>query len=129
MKIRTEKVIDVAEWDKLVIETYNRPYSFQQQDGCKDRGNFHLTVPCDDTADYENETVSEIDSDSEYEMGVDFAVWLKRNPKTPLVGQKYDFELEMWWWRNFYPDVQMIANDLHAKGLLKAGKYTIDIDW
>jgi hypothetical protein len=29
--------------------------------------------------------------------------------------------------RNFYPDVQMVANDLYSKGLVAAGKY--EIDW
>ena len=29
----------------------------------------------------------------------------------------------------FYPNFQMIANDLHEKGLLPAGEYSIDIDW
>lgn len=55
MKIKTEKIIDVEEWDALVEATYERPYN--------------------------------------------------------------------------YPDVQMIANDLHAKGLLEAGDYCIEIDW
>ena len=36
---------------------------------------------------------------------------------------------ELWWERNFYPDVSMIINDLHSKGLLPAGDYSIDIDW
>lgn len=35
----------------------------------------------------------------------------------------------MWWVRNFYPDVNMVANDLYEKGLLEAGEYLINIDW
>jgi hypothetical protein len=35
----------------------------------------------------------------------------------------------MWWDRNFYPNLQMVANDLHEKGLLAAGDYIISIDW
>jgi hypothetical protein len=35
----------------------------------------------------------------------------------------------MFWDRNFYPNVQMVANDLHKKGLLEAGEYSIRIDW
>jgi len=27
------------------------------------------------------------------------------------------------------PNIQRVANDLHTKGLLEAGKYIIDIDW
>jgi hypothetical protein len=35
----------------------------------------------------------------------------------------------MWWERNFYPDIQIVANDLHSKDLLEAGTYIIEIDW
>jgi hypothetical protein len=35
----------------------------------------------------------------------------------------------MWWERNFYPVIEMVGNDLHRKGLIKAGEYTIDVDW
>jgi len=62
-------------------------------------------------------------------MGVSFKAWLARDPKQKLEGQEYDYELSLWWDRNFYPDVQMVANDLHAKGLLESGEYLIDIDW
>jgi hypothetical protein len=35
----------------------------------------------------------------------------------------------MWWGRNFYPELSVVVNDLHAKGLLDEGEYEIDIDW
>ena len=133
MKIRTEKVIDVSEWDALVEKTYERPYSFQQQDGCKDRGSFHFSVPSEEAFDYENDTVPEIVNHAE--MGVSFSAWLKRNPKAPLKDEVYaedrtdSFGIELWWHRNFYPSFDVVANDLHAKGLIEAGDYTIDIDW
>lgn len=131
IQIRTEKVIDVNDWDDLVSKTYGRPYSFQQQDGCKERGNFYLEVPQECRWEYENDTVpEEVNGD---EMGVSFAAWLARDPNQMLdTEDKFDrrpWSLRLWWERNFYPEVQMIANDLHAKGLLPAGKYTIDIDW
>lgn len=119
-------MIEVSDWDKLVSETYQRPYSFQQQDDCKPRGTFEFSVP-DQEYDFDNDTIPEIVNGSE--MGVSFAAWLARDPKQPLSEQEYDWELGMWWERNFYPDVQMIANDLHVKGLLEAGEYTINIDW
>jgi hypothetical protein len=108
------------------VKTYGRTYNFQQQDDCKERGHVSLIVPSE-ANDYENETVPEVVNDPE--MGVSFAAWLARDPKQPLKNQENDWELNMWWDRNFYPDVQMIANDLHAKGLLDAGEYSIDIDW
>lgn len=132
MRIKTEKLISVQDLDKLVVKTYGRPYSFQQQDGCKDRGLFRFTVP-EEACDFENETVPEIVNHSE--MGVSFAAWLKRDPKAPLKDEDSaedrtdSFGIQLWWERNFYPDFQMVVNDLHEKGLIKAGDYTIEIDW
>lgn len=126
MKTRTEQVIELADWNNLVIETYGKPYSFQQQDGCQERGRFNLTIPAVDQ-DFENDTVPEIVNDEE--MGVSFAAWLVRDPKQPLPGQTQDYQLRLWWERNFYPSIETVANDLHAKGLLEGGTYSIDIDW
>lgn len=128
IKVREEKVIDVGDWDNLVIETYGRPYSFQQQDGCKERQRVHITVP-DGAYDFENDNVPEVVNHEE--MGVSFAAWLARDPNQKLSSEKdqNSWSLALWWERNFYPDVQMVANDLHARGLLDAGDYTIDIDW
>jgi hypothetical protein len=119
MKIttRTEQVIDVGDWDQLAIDTYGRPYSFQQQDGCKERQRVKITIP-DDAYDYENDTIPEEINGNE--MGVSFKAWLERKPSSAR---------DIFWERNFYPDVQIIANDLHRKGLIEAGDYTIDIDW
>lgn len=51
MMVKNVKMIDVSDWDNLVSETYKRPYNFQQQDGCKSRGIFRLTIPSDYTDD------------------------------------------------------------------------------
>jgi hypothetical protein len=58
IRIQTKQVIDVQDWDQLVIETYGKPYSFQQQDGCHSRGNVNITIP-DSCDDFENVTVPE----------------------------------------------------------------------
>lgn len=118
----------MQDWDDLVTQTYKRPYSFQQQDGCKSRGSVDITVP-DDTYDFENDTVPEVVNHPQ--MGVSFKAWLERDPTQKLNGKSDQdtFSLGLWWERNFYPDVQMIANDLHAKGLIPAGDYVINIDW
>lgn len=121
-----QKVIDVSDWDDLVTTTYNRPYNFQQQDGCKERQRVYITIP-DTPYDYENDSVTEKVNGEE--MGVSFKAWLERDPKQELPNDKNSWSLEMFWERNFYPDVQMVANDLHAKGLIEAGDYVIDIDW
>jgi len=129
MKIRNEKVVDVGDWDQLVETTYGRMYSFQQQDGCKERQRVRLTIP-DQAYDYDAETVPE--EVNHEDMGVSFKAWLARDPNQKLNSKdSWDREhgLILWWHRNFYPDVQMIANDLHSKGLIEAGDYVIDIDW
>lgn len=127
LKYSIQKVIDLWDWDELVIKTYNRQYSLQQQDGCKERQRVYITIPQQTECEYKNTTVPEIVNGKE--RGVSFKAWLERNPAQKLEGQEYDFELSLWWNRNFYPDVQMVANDLHAKGLIEAGDYVIDIDW
>lgn len=127
-------MINVSDWDTLVWKTYGRVYSFQQQDGCKERGMEEITVPMQHPWDYENDTIPEkVNGD---EMGVSFKAWLERDPKQKLnsedewVPDRSDaWGLSLFWERNFYPSVDMIANDLHAKGLLPAGKYAINIDW
>lgn len=129
ISVRTEQVIDVGDWDELVETTYGRPYSFQQQDGCKERQRVKITIPCK-AYDDEKETITEVVNGEE--MGVSFKAWLERDPKQKLDSKNaYDREhgLSMWWERNFYPDVQMVANDLHSKGLIEASNYTINIDW
>jgi hypothetical protein len=112
--IRTEKVIDVADWDDLVQKTYGRYYKFQQQDGCKERQRVRITVPDEEEYDYQNDTVPEIVNHPE--QGVSFKAWLARDPKQKLDSKdEYDREhgLRLWWDRNFYPAVEMVANDLY----------------
>jgi hypothetical protein len=127
LNFKTVRVVDLDEWDGLVSETYGRIYNFQQQDDCKSRGTFGFSVPYPYSADYENHTVAEEVNGPE--QGVSFAAWLARDPKQPLSDHDASYALNMWWERNFYPDVSMIINDLHAKGLIEAGDYMIDIDW
>jgi len=128
IKYQLRKVIEVGDWDKLVTDTYGRVYNFQQQDGCKSRDIEYITVPCE-PEDYENDTVPEIVNGEE--MGVSFKAWLERDPKQILSNPEYQNSwcVDLWWDRNFYPHVSMIINDLHSKGLLEEGEYTINIDW
>lgn len=124
LKFENRKVIRVDDFNRFVERTYGRPYNFQQQDGCKPRGTFRFKVP-DIADDYENETISNgIDSE---DMGVSFKAWLERDPKECKGFARH--YLDMFWERNFYPEFQMVANDLYNKGLLEAGEYYIEIDW
>jgi len=135
MKIKNVSIISVQDFDKLVQETYRKYYSFQQQDGCKSRQTVYITVPDIETNDVERDTIPEVVNGEE--EGVNFKAWLERDIKQglkgdPTIGKEATDEqwrIELWWARNFYPDVQMIVNDLHSKGLLPAGEYGINIDW
>lgn len=128
--IKTVNMIKVKDWDTLVETTYGRPYSLQQQDGCKSRGVEGITVPNKYPYDYENESIPEAVNGNE--MGVSFTAWLARDPNQKLnTEDEWDRNhgLELFWHRNFYPSVEMIANDLYEKGFLPAGDYLINIDW
>ena len=126
IKYKETKVIEVSDWDKLVEETYGRTYSFQQQDDCKPRGVHALSVP-EGEYDFENDTIPEVINGSD--QGVSFKAWLSRDPQQKLNENDPDYRLRLFWERNFYPDVSMVANDLHSKGLLPGGDYVINIDW
>jgi len=127
IKVKNVKMIEVSDWDKLVSDTYGKPYCFQQQDGCQSKGIFHLTIPSEYTCDDEmNDEIPEIINGET--MGVKFEKWLERDPKQPVAGRT-DYVVGLWWDRNFYPDIHTVANDLHKRGLIEAGEYSIEIDW
>lgn len=128
LKIKTVQQIEVSDWDNLVRETYGRPYNFQQQNGCQGRGSFPITIPSEYAEDEDmNDSIPEVVNGNE--MGVKFDVWLARDPNQPIPNQEYDWELESFWERNFYPDIHTVANDLYKKGLIEKGEYQINIDW
>lgn len=112
------RMVDVGDWDALVYETYGKPYSFQQQDGCKVRGTENIQAPREQPEEFYPDSIPyEINGD---EMGVSFETWLKTEPS------KYE---DIFWERNFYPDTEQLLYDLYKKGLIDSDKYTIDIDW
>lgn len=131
LKTRTIKLIDVYDWDYFVRQVYEKPYMYQQQDGCKERRLDTFSVPAPYGEDFEaTEIPFEVNGD---EMGVSFETWLNTSPESTLERFANDYSPEscntLFWARNFYPSVEMIINDLHAKGLLEEGKYGIKIDW
>lgn len=127
LNIQTKQVISESDWSDFVSKHYGRPYQYQQQDGCQERGNFYLNVPSEDDNSEMNDEIPETLETNE--MGVKFEKWLERDPLSPVGDETQDWIIAMWWERNFYPDIQIVANDLYEKGLLEAGKYIIEIDW
>lgn len=126
LKFENTKVVQVSDWDDLVKKTYGKPYSFQQQDGCQSRGIVRIEVPSDGY-DFENLSIpEEINGD---ETGVSFASWLARDVTQTVGDETSSWSIPMFWERNFYPSMDILIDDLHAKGLLDAGEYVIHIDW
>lgn len=126
MKTKNKIKLSVQEWDKLVTDTYKRPYKLQQQDGCKARGKFKITVPA--TAHgYQNSSVPE--EVNGQQVGVSLKAWLERDPTQWGGPENKKIFLDLFWARNFYPEVQTLANDMYLKGVIEAGQYTINIDW
>jgi len=123
------KQIDCFDWDDLVMQTYNKPYCFQQQEDCQPRGSVSISIPAED---YEEEMPATIPFKINGEkMGVKFETWLNTtvediNAKNP---ESYSGQNGLFWHRNFYPSLQAVANDLYKKGLIEAGDYEIKIDW
>lgn len=112
------KFVEVNDWDNLIRETYGKPYNFQQQDGCKERQVVDITVPTYDK-DYEDGN-----------EGVSFKTWLARDPEQPTDdSEQYAWRLSMFWERDFYPNINMLINDLYSRNLLEEGNYKINIDW
>ena len=131
LEFKTVNFVSVECLDQLICDTYGKPYRFQQQDDCKGRGVVRIEVPVDDPYDYENDTILEVVNGDE--MGVSFKAWLERDPKQILSspeGERNDLGgIELFWYRNFYPYIDMVINDLYNKGEIPEGEYMINIDW
>lgn len=130
LKVKNMKVVDSYDFDQLVQETYGKIYCFQQQDGCKDRGVHHFSVPSKWTNDknMSDQIPYKINGSK---MGVKFKVWLETttediNAKMP---ELYPGANSLFWERNFYPDFYTLVNDLHKRGLIEEGDYMMEIDW
>lgn len=120
-----EIYISSENWDEIVINTYNKYYEFQQQEGCKDKGTFKLEVPSKYTRDNEmHNSIPEVVNGEL--MGVKFDIWLKRDINQGLENKK-DF-IDLFWCRNFYPDIYTLANDLYKRGIIEEGIYIIGIE-
>ena len=129
MKLKTKYVKYVQEWDwsEFVSNVYSRPYVLQHQGGCMDRGTVSITVPIESPYDFDNDTIPEEVNGST--MGVSLKSWLERDPSQPVGEEVEQWAIDLFWERNFYPDLEAVADDLYKKGLLEAGEYVINIDW
>lgn len=129
LKYTNPNFVELNDWNSLITSVYGRPYDLQQQEDCMERGNIRISIPDEDTEDEEMyESIPEVVNGDE--IGVKFNVWLERDPNKKLPSPcNDDFSLELFWHRSFYPNLQTVANDLHARGHIDAGDYIINIDW
>ena len=126
LKIVQRNTISVNDWDNFVREIYSKNYSFQQQDGCKDRG-IETINTLDEPYDYRNTEIPfKVNGE---DMGVSFETWLNTKPDDTVKHFEYTYQNNLFWERSFYPHVSMIVKDLVEKDLLKPGEYDIIIDW
>jgi len=128
VKTQDVKLVNVSDLDKFVKKTYGRPYSFQQQNGCRNRGVVNVTVPIEGFEDGDNGWTEE-EVLAEEGMGVKLKTWLSTDPIDTLKPNEPDWQNELLWERHFYPDIEAVFTDLHEKGLIESGEYVIDIDW
>jgi hypothetical protein len=130
LKRSTLTTISLRDWNSFIKEVYGKPYSFQQQEGCRSKGYFYIHIPefpPEEKEDYGYEYDPATPEKSL--QGVPLDVWLARDPNLPFNGQEYDIQLEFWWHRNFYPWIEELCDDLSKKNLLEPGDYAIIIDW
>lgn len=107
---RPATVLSETTFSKYVSELYGRPYNLQQQgDMLAQESAVALVVP-------ELEDWNEDPSLEE---------WLAATPPVSAA----DYIDTMRWERQFYPSLEAVANDLHARGLLDAGRYIIHVSW
>lgn len=125
LQIQNKLVVDESDWSYWVECVTGKHYRLQQQDGCRDRGVEYLKVPSEWSYDHENDEI-EVAVNGE-EMGVSLKAWLARKPEDKFFADARKEQL--FWERNFYPELGALANYLHEQGLLPAGHYMINIDW
>jgi hypothetical protein len=120
-------MIESLELDELVKKNYNKPYRFQQQEGSRSRNCEHFIIPTLGT-DFHRNTIPEVIPSKV--RGVSFKAWLDRDPKTQLNGEKTpDWKIKVFWERNFYPNPEILLNDLYYRGLIPAGELVIRINY
>lgn len=125
--VSEDKTILHTDLNKLVTETFKKPYNFQQQDNCRAKQTISITVPIKSPTDFSNKKIP-YDLNSE-KKGIAFENWLKNSPKKTKPKFDYSWENSLFWLRNFYPHLDMVLNNLHEKKLIDSGTYNLIITW
>lgn len=110
------KLISETELSRRVSELFGRPYQLQQQGDMLGQNSVVLMQVPEEPDDVGLPSLAE---------------WSSRdvNQKPPGVAWDRDYLREMWWHREFYPDLQEVLNELHRLGELPEGEYAIHVSW
>ena len=130
LKTITDTVVDSFEWDRFVKQVYDRPYTFQQQDGCRQRGVSYFTAT---PGQYEFVEHMEPVPTGPIEgirscFGVSLEEWVGRSPEAAFDPDRPN-RTGTYWERNYYPPIDELASDLCEKGLIAPGRYVLLVDW
>ncbi|MFE3757903.1 hypothetical protein ACFXO9_26650 [Nocardia tengchongensis] len=106
---RAVTLIWEKDFSQFVSRVYGRPYQLGRQDGglLKD-STVEFTVPAQEF-EWSDPSVAE---------------WLAALPPDDR-----DWQETLRWEREFHPGLEAIVNDLHARGLLPAGEYLLEVWW
>ena len=113
---KTVTLISERDFSELVSKTYHRPYRLQQQGDMMGQDTIHeFSLPLE--YEFEDEWW---DAD-----GPSLLEWCT----TPIGEFEYNWQADLHWERNFYPDFDEVITDLYARGLIPAGDYAIHASW
>lgn len=117
IRVQDVKLIHESELSKRVAEMFERPYQLQQQG---------------DMLGQDSVVIADVPAEPEFDLDLpSFLEWSTRdvNLEPPGESWHYPWQRELWWHREFYPDLQEVLNELHRLGELPEGKYAIHVWW
>ena len=121
----TRFILKAHQLNQLVMQTYGRPYAFNQQEDSKGTDVHFYDIPVENPRDYSRTEMPDVING--LQQGISFETWLNRDITQWNGKPENAHQLKLFWVRNFYPCVEMVLNDLQVKDLIPAGKYAICI--
>ena len=113
MNIKEVKLIWEHELNELITATYGRPYNYGRWQEMGQDTMTQVTVP--------------EEADEPWEGGPpSLEEWLAGEPPATLTDA---WRIEQWWQTEYCPELQVVVNDLHARGLMPAGDYVMHVWW
>ena len=136
LEYKTIRVIKEHDFNELVTNTYGLPYKLQQQNGIMERQYFEIYIDSEEVIEGDETEYDDIHESIPLEINgperlVRFGTWVNSNPTDIMkeAGWTKEYEIRLFYHRNFYPPLDMLLGDLYKKGLLEEGTFYINIDW